>query len=157
MGHFWKIVACVAATLATPLFGKPALAAPPNSECLSALIAAFEGTADASSCPFLHMEDGRFIGVSGSEGVFFVGPDKGKSVYVGMVRKTRTILISRTSQKPWKNPITGRQTSPDAKHFYFPFFGPNGSVSKRNHPTNLRVICPDPKTLSLADNKRCED
>lgn len=157
MHHFWKMAACAALVIATPLVGEPAFAAPPNSECLSALMAAFDGPADASSCPFLRMEDGRFIGVSGSGSVFFVGPDKNESVYIGMVRKTRSILITRMSREPWKNPITGRQTSPDAKHFYFPFFGPNGSISQRNHPTNLRVICPDPKTLSLADNRRCED
>lgn len=157
MHHFWKMAACFAAALPMSLAGKPAFSASPGNECLSALKAAFKGPADASSCPFLRMEDGRFIGVSGSEGVFFVGPDKNDSVYVGLVSETQTILISRISREPWKHPITGRQTSPDAKHFYFPFFGPDGSISKRNHPADLRVICPDPKTLSVADNKRCED
>lgn len=156
MGHFWKIAACVAATLATSLAGKPALAAPPNSECLSALMAAFEGPVDASSCPFVRIENERFLGVSSAQGIFFVGLDHDHDVYVRLDVKTKTILIKRSPVLPRTHATDPKRIPLDAKGFYYPFFGVDGAISKKNHPTNIRMICPDWKQLSLTNLQRCQ-
>ncbi|SFA81476.1 hypothetical protein SAMN03159496_00526 [Rhizobium sp. NFR07] len=156
MQRLYNIVVYFCGILAALLVSKPAFAAP-DSNCLSALMAAFEGQADASSCPFQRMQDGRFIGVSSAQGIFFVSTEGNESIYVRLDVNSETILLKKLARSLRPNGISGRQTAPDAKYFYYPFFGPAGSVSKKNHPDRMQFICPQPNTLSLTEVERCED
>lgn len=125
-------------------------------KCLESLRGVFHRTVDASNCPFIKLENGSFAGIQSDEGMFFVTIDGEKTIYYWINTQTDTVIVKESNQKPWRRPITGRQTFPDAKYFYYPFFSPGGELQDLKAPSKMKIVCPQPDSLSLSDDTGCD-
>lgn len=127
-----------------------------QEDCHRALLESFDRIVDASTCDFLRMKDGRLAGIASERGFFFRSNDGDGTVYTWLNTRERSISITKNAQPAWTRPISGRQTFPDAKSFYFPFFLDAWNIRIVAEPTELRLFCPDPKNFTIATEAACD-
>jgi hypothetical protein len=109
--------------------------------CIESMLTSLKKNTDLSSCNLLHNEKKEVIVVSDKDYLYFRSDYETYVVFYRMDLSNRSISIKKYDMTPWKIQIKDRQTFPDAKQFYFPFFLGEDNRPLPGQPDNPQFLC----------------
>jgi hypothetical protein len=132
-------------------------AASAADDCLGALLSALERPTDVTRCRLLVTTDGRVATVVSGDSLYVQESTGERITYYRLNRLIGSVEAKTLPRDPWNTPITGRQTFPDAKSFYYPFY-----LTKKNEAagaigTEPAIACNPSTAFSALEVQVCGD
>jgi hypothetical protein len=116
-------------------------AAHAGASCLDRLLASLEAPTDVSACNLLGLTDGRVVAVRTEHGLFVQTKDGTTSTHYFIDAKRRQIEASHFVRRHNYPPMDRAQ--PDAKQYYYPFYGANRGGGMAAAPKSMKFVCVD--------------
>jgi hypothetical protein len=112
-----------------------------NTSCLDRLLASLEAPTDVSACNLLGLTDGRVVAVRTQHGLFVQTKDGATSTHYFINAKRRQIEASHFVRRHTYPPMDRAQ--PDAKQYYYPFYGAHRGGGMAIAPKSMNFVCVD--------------
>ena len=127
-------------------------AAQANAECLDRLLASLTAPTDVSTCNLLSLTDGRVVAVRTEHGLFMQTKDGPTSTHYFIDARRKQIEATHFARRHTYPPMD--KALPDAKQYYYPFYGVHRSGMARA-PQSMRFVCQLPSAFTATNVQLC--
>ena len=128
-------------------------AAQANVECLDRLLASLTMSTDVSACNLLTLTDGQVIAVRTEHGLFVQSASGPTSTHYFINVKRNRIETQTFASRHTYPPMDRAQ--PDAKQYYYPFYGPERTGAMSASPKTAKSVCQAVATFQAAGDVAC--
>ncbi len=144
MLRLWLSVAVLAATHS---------AAHAYTDCLDRLLASLAAPTDVSVCNLLSLTDGRVVAVRTEHGLFVQTKDGKTSTHYLIDAKRHDIGAQHFARRHTYPPMD--RVQPDAKQYYYPFYGPRRGGGMSGSPRSVKFVCQSSTKFLFSNDDTC--